>query len=271
MRVIPAAVRPYAAVFRSRCLLLLQYRAAAAAGVVTQCFWGIVRVMVLSGFYAAAPGAGGTFSLPEAITYVWLGQAFLLLIPWTTDGDLRAMIMSGDVAYELVRPVDLYGVWYFRAVAMRVAPTALRALPMLVIAWAFFGMRLPPTPAAGCAWLAAAGLAVLLAAAISALTTITIIWTLAGDGVARLLPSVAFFCAGMVIPIPLLPPWAQPILALLPFRGLMDAPFRLYMGHIAAADAWRVLLHQGLWTVGLVLFGRWLLGRGLRRLVVQGG
>ena len=32
-----------------------------------------------------------------------------------------------------------------------------------------------------------------------------------------------------------------------------------------------VLLHQLTWTVVLVAFGRWLVSRGTRRLVVQGG
>ena len=43
------------------------------------------------------------------VTYVWLGQAFLLLTMLTIDGDLHAMIRTGNVAYELLRPVDLYG------------------------------------------------------------------------------------------------------------------------------------------------------------------
>jgi ABC-type uncharacterized transport system permease subunit len=32
-----------------------------------------------------------------------------------------------------------------------------------------------------------------------------------------------------------------------------------------------VLQHQILWTIALVLFGRWLLSRSIRRVVVQGG
>jgi ABC-type uncharacterized transport system permease subunit len=32
-----------------------------------------------------------------------------------------------------------------------------------------------------------------------------------------------------------------------------------------------VLRHQLLWTAGLVIFGRWLLSHGIRRIVVQGG
>ena len=77
--------------------------------------------------------------------------------------------------------------------------------------------------------------------------------------------------SGMVIPLPLFPDAFQPILDFLPFRGLADTPFRLYMGHIPASQVWSVVGHQLAWTLILVSLGRFLLYRGTRRLVVQGG
>ena len=65
--------------------------------------------------------------------------------------------------------------------------------------------------------------------------------------------------------------WAQQALQLMPFAGLADLPFRLYSGHIPADQVWSVLAHQLTWTALLVGAGRWLLARGTRRLVVQGG
>ena len=48
--------RPYAAAFRSRFLLMLQYRTAALAGFATQCWWGGIKAMIPIGFYGAAAG-----------------------------------------------------------------------------------------------------------------------------------------------------------------------------------------------------------------------
>jgi ABC-2 type transport system permease protein len=264
------ALDPYLAVFKTRYLLLLQYRAAAVAGIITQIFFGLVRVMVLEGFYAAS-SAPAPMPLTQAITYVWLGQAFLLLVPWTTDGELKRMISSGNVAYELVRPVDLYGVWFFRSLALRVAPTTLRALPLLILAWSVFDMELPASPTAAAAWLLSTLCAFLLASSFTALITISFMWTIGGEGTARLLPSFAFFFSGMVIPLPLFPDWSQGIISFLPFRGLIDGPFRLYSGHIPAGAAWQIIAHQLAWTIAFILLGRYLLRRGLKRLVVQGG
>ena len=43
-------MRAYWAIFSARFRALLQYRAAAAAGCVTQVFWGLIRVMIFAGF-----------------------------------------------------------------------------------------------------------------------------------------------------------------------------------------------------------------------------
>ena len=86
-----------------------------------------------------------------------------------------------------------------------------------------------------------------------------------------LAPAIVTILSGMIVPIPLYPDWAQTILNFLPFRGLVDVPFRLYLGHIPPGELPFLLAHQLAWTLAIVIFGRWVLSRGLRRVVIQGG
>ena len=48
----------------------------------------------------------------------------------------------------------------------------------------------------------------------------------------------------MIIPLPLFPDWAQPVVWALPFAGLVDLPFRVYTGHIARATSCRCCAHS---------------------------
>ena len=263
-------MKRYLSLLSARFRLLLQYRVAALAGFGTQLFFGLVRVMVFTAFYAATTQAQ-PMTLPQVITYVWLGQALLVMLPWSVDNDVRDMIRSGNVAYELTRPLDLYWTWFVRAVALRVAPGVLRAIPLFILATLFLHMQVPPSAAAAGAFAASLLLAVLLASAITTLCVITVMWTIAGEGVSRLLPSVATLLSGLVIPLPLFPAWSVWFFRLQPFSGVFDHPFRLYTGNIPVADTGWVLLHQAVWTVAFVAAGRWLVAHGLKRLVVQGG
>lgn len=265
-----STMQAYWAIISTRFRMLLQYRAAAVAGFGTQLFWGLIRVMIFEAFYRSTT-APQPMTYQEVVNYVWLGQALLMLLPGSVDREIYAMIRNGSVAYELLRPLDLYAIWFSRAVAARTAPALLRSIPLFALAWLFFGLQLPPSLGSAAAWLLATLGAVLLGCAITALMTITLLWTISGEGIAQLVPTAVYLLAGMVVPLPLFPAWAQPLLNFLPFRGLMDVPFRLYMGHIPAQEVLPLFAHQIVWTVALVLAGRWLLSRGMRRLVVQGG
>jgi len=267
-----SAAVAYRALFRARFRTLLRYRAAALAGVGTQLFWGLIKIMVLEAFYRESRTAQ-PMSYAEIVTYTWLGQAMLLMLPFSAnpDPEVREGMRSGAVAYELARPLDLYNLWYVRALAARSAPTLLRAVPQFILAGLFFGLKAPASFGSGAAWLLATLGALLLVSAFSVLITITLLWTVSGDGIARLAPSLALLGSGMVLPLPLFPAWTQPMLNFLPFRDMADAPFRLYMGSLPPGDVAGIVTHQLLWTVALLLLGRAVLARGVRRLVVQGG
>ncbi|MCX5758786.1 MAG: hypothetical protein NTU83_09840, partial [Candidatus Hydrogenedentes bacterium] len=198
-------------------------------------------------------------------------QGLLGIIMFGTDTDVTAMIRSGTVAYEMLRPMDVYSLWYARAVALRTAPVIMRAVPMFILAGLFFGLQAPASFACGCLWAVSTLGAVLLGSALGTIMTVSMMWTISGDGVARLLGSAIFILSGSIVPLPLFPSWMQPILNFLPFRGLADVPFRLYTGNIPVSAAIVPIAQQFLWALVLIAFGRWLLTRGTRRLVVQGG
>jgi ABC-2 type transport system permease protein len=268
--VVRAPLRPYRSFFAARFRMLLQYRGAAFGGMVTQLVFGLILVMVYEAFYRSS-SAPQPMSLDEVRSYVWLGQAMLGLLPWNVEGELRAMIRSGGVAYELLRPLRLYPLWYARTLASRLAPTLLRAIPILVLAFAFFGLRLPPSPAAALAYLAATAGAVALGAALTVVFTVSLLWTVSGEGITQLGTALVVILSGMAVPIPLFPDAIRTVIEFLPFRGLVDIPFRLYVGNLPPSAVLPLLGHQLAWTAALVALGALLLRRGLQRLEIQGG
>jgi ABC-2 type transport system permease protein len=256
--------------FRARFLAQLQYRAAALAGFGTQVFFGFVRIMIFAAFFRSAAGPH-PMTYEEVVTYVWLGQATLMLLLWRPDPDIEGLFRTGHVAYEMLRPVDLYGLWFARAIANRAAPTLIRAIPMLLLAFLFFGLKLPPSWASFGAWIVATAGALVLSGSIGVLLMVSLFWTVSGRGIVILVNTGVWALSGIILPLPLLPDWVRPIVAFLPFRGLMDTPFRLWIGHMPPHEVVGALAHQLLWVVAFIALGRWLLARGRRRLVVQGG
>ena len=272
-----AAVRPYTAVFRARFTLLLQYRAAAIAGFITQCWWGAIKVMVIAAFFRGARTSPMT--LQQAVDYIWLGQAFLTMLPWSVDPDTVRMVRSGDVAYERLRPLDTHAFWYARSVARRTATPLLRAIPMLLMSGVVFhalgmaewALSAPASAQAAALFLLSMVLVVALSSAIATLMDIAAVAALSERGVNAVVGPIVIVFSGSLIPLPFYPDWLQPLMRAQPFAGLLDTPFRIYGGHLGAADALVGLGGQMVWTIVLVLFGRWAMARVMARLQAQGG
>jgi ABC-2 type transport system permease protein len=271
------ALRPYHAVFRARFTLLLQYRAAAFAGFVTQCWWGGIKVMVLAAFFRSVATTPMTFR--QAVDYIWLGQAFLTLLPWNVDPEIARMVRSGDVAYERLRPLDAHTYWYARAVARRTATPLLRAIPMVVTAGLVFNLlgmsqwalSAPPTVSAAALFALSMVLVIALSAAIATLMDVAVVAALSERGVNAVAGPLVIVLSGSLVPLPLYPDWLQPLLQLQPLAGLLDTPFRIYAGHLMAGDAFAALGRQAAWVVLLIVVGRIAMARVMSRLQAQGG
>ncbi|NVM87400.1 ABC-2 type transport system permease protein [Variovorax sp. SG517] len=273
--------RPYIAAFASRFQQMLQYRTAALAGFATQCWWGGIKVMVFAAFYghAATTGASTPMSLAQAITYTWLAQGLLVLLPWLGDPEVAQAVRTGAVAYDRLRPVDAYALWFARSagwIAARVLPRvalmaafAMVALPVLGLGeWAW---QLPAGVAAGLAFVLSAVLALLLSTSMVMLLNVAATAALNERGISAVATPVVIVFSGNLLPLAMLPDAWQTALLLQPLAGLMDIPARLYFGQLQGWQAVGGLGLQAFWIAVLVALGHLAMGRTMRGLQVQGG
>lgn len=262
-------MRAYLAILKSRSLVLFQFKIAAIIGLFTQFFWGLLKVLILAAFYANSISA--PISFEQARNFVWLAQAFLLLLPWNIDKEIEEQIKTGNVAYELIFPIDLYWYWFSRSLAMRLLPTIWRAIPLFILAFLFFDLSLPISANAAIYFIFSLFLSALLSAAITSCIIISLFWTLSGEGILSLVPHFFIFLSGMMIPLPLFPSWMQPFLNFQPLRGIIDIPSRIYMGIIPDDQTIYYLGFQLVWILLFVILGKSLLNKALKKFVIQGG
>lgn len=266
-------MRGFLSIIKIRFNLLLQYRVAAFAGMVTQFFFGMIMVMVLLGFYSSSAGEM-PINYKAAITYIWIGQAMLGMLPWNGDSEIQNLIKTGNVTYELVRPMNLYNYWFARAFALRTAPTLLKSIPLFIIALLLptdYKMSLPPNFLALLGWIITTFGALMISCTITNIINITTLYSLSGDGIQRLLATIVTICSGMIVPLPLFPDKFKEVLNYLPFGGLVDIPARFFTGEISFNQLTRYFLFQCSWAFVIYILGQWILNKKIKDLVVQGG
>ncbi|MEI6285351.1 MAG: ABC-2 family transporter protein [Bacillota bacterium] len=269
----PGKLGAWRAVFRLRLICCIQYRIPALAGVVTQLFWGIVSLLLYQAFYESCPTAAPmTFS--ELVNYIWVQQAFFALINiWCMEPELSGQIISGDIAYELCRPQNIFALWFSKMLASRLAATLLRALPVIGVALllpAPYGMTFHGDGWTMLLFIVALSLAALLNTAIIMLA-MALMFFAPTPAVFSAVAIVGDFLSGLIVPLPLLPDALQRIAYILPFRYGADLPFRIFTGNIAGCDAISGIGLQLLWLVLLVSAGKKVYQIALRKMVLQGG
>ena len=252
-------MKAYLSIFRMRRRMETQYRGAVLGGLICQVFFGLVLVAVYRALYAGKPQ---TIPLSHGTTYVWLQQAFFRML-LAADPELQDKIRTGAIAYDLCRPLHLYGYYYARILAQKLTGSVLRALPMLVFAVLLpegWGLCLPVSlPALGLAFIAL----VLGLFCVSALENITMAFTM------RTLDPRGM--QAMLNMLTLFPDRWQRVITLLPYAQLLDTPIRLYTGEYALGAAPEALLIQAAWTLVLVLGGIFFWRTNQRKLIIQGG
>ncbi len=267
-------MKKYLSFFKIRLIAGLQYRAAAWAGIATQFAWGGMTILMFWAFYHNGENSF-PMTFPELSSYIWMQQSFLaMFMTWFYDNEIFENITSGNIAYELCRPCDIYAIWFTKNMAVRLSRMMLRCLPILLVA-AFlpapFNITLPSDWLSGVLFLVSVILGFLVLISFSMLIYISAFYTISPMGIRILATSVTEFFAGAIIPIPFFPEALQPIMYALPFASMQNAPFLIYTGHISGIDALQSIALQIFWFAALLAVGRLLMKRALRKVVVQGG
>ena len=263
-------MRAYLSVFRMRLRLETHYRGAAVGGIVCQIFFGLILVALYRALYTGKPQA---MPLSHVTTYVWLQQAFFRML-LASDPELLDKIRFGGIAYDLCRPLHLYGFYYARIMAQKLMGSLLRAIPMLIFAALLpegWGITMPASAPALLLTFFALQLGLCCVCAAENITMAFTMRTLDPRGIQAMLNLLMMILSGNILPLTLYPDSWQRIITLLPYAQMLDAPIRLYTGEYALAEAPKVLLLQAGWTALLVFLGQLLWNRNQRRLVIQGG
>lgn len=264
----------YLAILRMKFAGGLQYRAAALAGLATQFAWGFMELLAFSAFFRANP-AGFPMSFEQMVSYIWLQQALLaLFMTWFIDRDIFDAILFGSIAYELVRPIDLYGRWFAQSVANRLSRAVLRCIPVLIVAFLLpepMRMSAPASLLQLLLFFLSMGLSLVVVVSFSMLIYVSAFYTLSPAGVRLMATVAADFLAGGTIPLPFFPPVFRSVAELLPFAAMQNMPLRIYSSHIVGMEMVRGISLQIFWAAILIGIGRILMKRATKRVIVQGG
>ena len=267
-------MKKYWSFFKMRLMAGLQYRAAALAGMSTQFVWGIMEILLYRAFWLDSPEKF-PMGMDALSSYIWLQQAFLTLFAmWNWEGDIVESVKTGTVAYELLRPTDIYSMWMARSVANRLGRASLRMVPVIAVGIlipAPYGLRLHISPAVFGLFLLSTALMVLVVCAYALLVYSLTFYLTDPNGIMVVSVAAADLLGGSIVPLPFMPDGFRRFAELTPFASMQNVPLRIFIGNITLPEIPGAMGLQLFWVVALILAGYLLTRNGLRRAVILGG
>jgi ABC-2 type transport system permease protein len=249
------------------------YRVATVAGVFTNSVFGFILSFTYMALWEQRPHLAG-YDLPEALTYVWIGQALLMTVAMMGGGfqdELIGRIRTGDVAIDLYRPADLQ-MWWLAADLGRAAFHLLgRGIVPMFCGFLVFPLVLPADPLVWLAFLLSAALGVVVSFAIRYLVVLSAFWLLDGAGVTHVASLTAVFFSGMLLPLGVFPGLLGDLARALPWSSLLQVPADVFLGRYTGRGLAEAYAFQAGWAVALLGAGRLLQSVATRKVVVQGG
>jgi ABC-2 type transport system permease protein len=248
----------------------LTYRAATLAGLATNFFFGLLRASVLIALYGARREVDG-ISLDGVITYTGLSQATIAYLSLFSWYDVMNSVYSGDVASDLLKPMNYFAFWLAQDLGRALASILTRGLTIMIAYAVFVGITLPQGVGQCLALGVALGLSWLVSFAWRFLVSLAAFWTPNAFGVGRFAFALSWFLSGFLMPLRFFPAWFVRLAYLTPFPHMVNALVEVYLGVLTGAELLETLLGQLLWALALIGAGQLALRAGVRRLVILGG
>jgi len=248
----------------------MAYRVSYFVNIISQFVSYLAIYFLWKAVYASGTVIGG-LDWSDMQGYLLISLFTSALVSGSSETRVQRSIWSGNIAVELVRPVDYQQANFAITVGNGLAEGVLVAVVGLVFA-GLIGYSTPPTDPL--TWLYFA-LAMVLAFIIKFLIVyifgLFTFWTTGAMGVAWVRKGLTDFFSGAIIPLSFFPGWLLNIANVLPFRGITFVPGTIFIGKLPQDQ---ILLSFGLdilWIVVLWYLARLIWHFAMRKVTIHGG
>lgn len=248
----------------------MAYRAATISGVITNSFFGCLRAFIFIALYHARGEIAG-YDLTDAVTFVALGQGMLMMLYLWSWWEVADTIKTGSVVSDLSRPYDYYAYWLARDIGRACYHFLFRGVTSFAVIALIFGARFPSSVGQWGLFALSLVFAVITSFAFRFILNISAFWLLDVRGVGGAATIAATLFSGFEVPLVYFPGWLRVLSDALPFRGMMQTPADVFLGHLTGTAAFGAFALQAVWCIALILIGRVMVLAATRKVVVQGG
>lgn len=263
-------IHKYVAILKMSIQQTLAYRATYAISLLASFVFILAMFYVWKAIYAGREILAG-YTWEEMKAYLFVTFLTQLFLSWYSETSISWRIISGDVAMDLVKPLDFQRARFAESLGSGVAEGLVGAIFISLILIFFAGI---PVPQSGLTWLLFIGslvASVCLKFTIVYLAGLLCFWTSSAFGIAWSRAAITNLFSGALVPLPFFPGWLEALAKVLPFQGIVYVPASIFLGHLQGSQIFVQMALQWFWVIVLWMFGKVLWLWAVRQVTIHGG
>jgi len=229
-----------------------------------------VIFLIWNAVYATRAEVGG-YGWAEMKSYLVVSLFMSALVSMSSEFRISRQIRTGNIAIELLRPVDYQKASLAITLGNSLSEGVLVAVACVGFALAFGATQGPPDALSWLGFAAASLVSFATKFLLVYVFGLVCFWTQSLMGVSWLRKACTDFFSGALIPLAFFPPWLRSLADALPFRAIVWVPASAFSGRLRGIELLRSLALGVAWVVALWFLGRLVWSRAMRKVTIQGG
>ena len=220
--------------------------------------------------FASNKGSNIPLSHNETIRYIIVATIISTFMECDVIGWINGQIQSGDVANQLIRPIDYKFMIFARHIGTSMARFVIYTIPLMILICIFYDGELFCKKQLACGILSII-LAYMIQFLYSLIIGLMAFWLIVTWPLNMLLAAIYKLLSGSWIPAAMFPGLLTKINMFLPFRAIYAIPVTIITTQMSSKSICENISVQLVWVAVLLLVSEavWIVGK--KKLVVQGG
>lgn len=264
------SITAYFYVYKIRIQKSLAYHYDVYGNILMQCI-----IMFAAAFFWRALYAGETVVQGVAAEqmYIYTVVSTAMSVFFMNDVEQRVMrsVEKGTIAVEMLKPINLYGIFFFEDLGKLTALFFQNLIPIVLIGSIFIAVPKPASVVAFLLFIASLVMAYLIHWLLAACFSMWAFTAINMNPLLQVKKHLIRLLSGSIIPLWFFPDWLASILNCLPFVYIYQLPLDIYIGKEGMGNILPRLGIQAIWVVALFVLFMILQKNTLKKVMVQGG
>ena len=253
-----------------RVLLSLTYRFETLSTVFIQLILLVINSFFWKAVYGNSTGTSD-ISLEQMLIYTVISSLMSSFFCKSVENVIRNKVREGNVAVDLIKPLDMFGMYFASDVGDIIVNLCLKALPMFIFASIFIAIPVPASFFHLLLFLLSVIVSFLIIWLIAAIFGMINFWVIDIGPLGGVKDYIITFLSGSIVPTWFFPDWAAKILTFTPFIYIYQMPISIFIGKTGLLEGLYGIGIQSLWCFLFFALFTFMKRKTVSSLIVQGG